>query len=676
MKFKKVLFVVGAVTASQSAMSQVDSLDYIQTLDEIVVSGTMKPVTRSESSVPVEVYSTSFFKANPVANVFEAVANINGVRPQVNCNVCNTGDIHINGLEGPYTMVLIDGMPIVSGLSTVYGLSGIPQSLIEQVEVVKGPASALYGSEAVGGLINVITKNAYAAPRFSLDAMGTTWQEYNVDLGTKLNLKEGVSTLLGVNYFNYQKPIDKNKDNFTDVTLQHKISVFNKWDFAMPNNKMFSIAGRYLYEDRWGGEMDWTPKYRGGDQKYAESIYTNRGELFGKYELPTTENLTLQFSASWHDQNSYYGNEPFMAQQNIYFGQLLWDKKIANHDLLLGLANRYTYYNDNTPATSHNNSKQKHSYLPGIFIQDEVKFNSQNALLAGLRYDHHSVHGSIFTPRVNYKWNTEDKRTVLRFSIGNGYRVANIFTEDHAALTGARDVIFTEKLKPETSWNANINGVQSFYLDNGTYINLDAMAFYTHFGNKIIPDYETDPNKIIYANLHGHAVSKGVSLNTQFVFPSGLKILAGGTLLDVYSVENNVKSRQLFTERFTGTWTVGYEFRTIGLNIDYTGNLYSPMRLPLLSKKDPRPEYSPWWSIQNIQITKNIGKGFEIYGGVKNLLNWTPAKNIPFLIARTEDPFDKNLGVNNPYDLTFDPTYVYAPNQGIRGFLGVRLNLK
>jgi outer membrane receptor for ferrienterochelin and colicins len=100
------------------------------------------------------------------------------------------------------------------------------------------------------------------------------------------------------------------------------------------------------------------------------------------------------------------------------------------------------------------------------------------------------------------------------------------------------------------------------------------------------------------------------------------------------------------------------------------------MRLPLLNELDPRKEYSPTWSIQNIQLTFGGFKKIELYGGVKNLLNWTPNRGNPFIIARANDPFDKHPEVDNPYNLTFDPTYVYGPNQSIRGFLGVRLTIK
>jgi outer membrane receptor for ferrienterochelin and colicins len=660
-------------------------LDFIlrenNTLDEVVITGTLKPVSRLESAVPVEVYKPAFFKKNPTANIFEALQNVNGVRPQLNCNVCNTGDIHINGLEGPYTLVLIDGMPIVSGLSTVYGLSGIPNSLLERIEIVKGPASSLYGSEAVGGLINIITKNPSNAPLFSADTFVTDWGELNVDLGFKGNLGKTASVLTGVNYFNYSNPIDNNDDNFTDVTLQDRISVFQKWNFNRKSKKQLSLAGRFFYEDRWGGELQWEKKYRGGDEVYGESIYTKRWELLGAYELPTIEKMLFSFSYTDHDQNSVYGNIPYLAKQRIGFGQLTWDKKLRKHDFLFGTALRYQYYDDNTTATV----TEDVNWIPSLFVQDEIAFNDNHKILLGARYDYNNNHGNIFTPRFAYKWKINDNN-ILRFNTGTGFRIVNLFTEEHAALTGSRDVIVLEELKPERSINANINYLKKIYTNNGNFIGLETTAWYTRFSNSIIPDYDTNPNQIIYKNLEGHAVTKGLSTNLDFVFNNGLKMILGATYMDVSKTENDVTTQQILTEKFSATWAISYRINKLSLDIDYTGNVYGPMRLPLLGDLDPRSEYSPTWSIQNIQFTFNKFKNIEIYGGVKNLLNWTPNKGNPFIIARANDPFDKNVAFDangnvqstpdNPYALTFDPGYVYGPNQGIRSFIGLRYTLK
>jgi len=660
-------------------------------LDAVVVTGTMKPVTRLESPIAVEVYSPQFFKKNPSPSLFEALQNVNGVRPQINCNVCSTGDIHINGLEGPYTMVTIDGMPIVSSLSSVYGLFGIPTQLIERVEIVKGPASGLYGSEAIGGLINIITKSPDKAPKFAVNLMSTSWQEHNADLGFRFKAGKA-SSLVGVNYFNYGKTFDKNGDNFTDATLQHRISVFNKWNLHRNHNRLASLALRYFYENRWGGEMQWNKKFRGTDSVYGESIYTNRWEAIGKYQLPLAEKILFSFSATSHNQNSFYGVTPFMADQKILFGQTVWDKQLGNHSALFGLAGRYNYYDDNSTATvdtlSKINQPEKY-FLPGIFVQNEWKLNPTHTLLLGLRYDHHPAHKTILTPRFAYKWAMSDK-DVFRLNAGTGFRVVNIFTEDHAALTGARAIEIAEKLDPEKSYNVNLNYSRKFGGPSRS-VHMDASAWYSYFKNQIIADYQTDLNKIIYDNLKGHAVSKGLTLNLELNWMQRLKGLIGITLQDVAKMEKKVngklvKERPLLTERWSGTWSLSYSFPSSGITIDYTGNIYGPMKLPLASHLDPRNSPSPAWSIQNIQITKWVSKSFELFGGIKNLLNWTPAKNNAFIIARSHDPFDKKVvrDVNgtvlstseNPYALTFDPAYVYAPNQGIRLFAGLRFNVR
>ena len=653
-------------------------------LNEVVISGTLKPVLRIESPVPVEVYTPAFLKKNPTPSIFEALQNVNGVRPQLNCNVCNTGDIHINGLEGPYTLVLIDGMPIVSGLSTVYGLSGIPNSLIEQVEIVKGPASSLYGSEAVGGLINVITKLPEYAPRLSVDVFGTTWGEANFDLGLKHDFGKA-SALLGANYYNYSNPKDENGDNFTDVTLQDRISLFNKWSFTRKDNRIASLAGRFFYEDRWGGEMNWNPSYRGGDEVYGESIYTTRYEVLGSYQLPISEKVLFNFSYTDHDQNSVYGDVKYMAQQRIGFGQFTWDKRLGKHDMLFGVAGRYNYYDDNTTATSNRDiNEPEEIVIPSVFVQDEYKFNDNHTLLAGARYDYDKRHGSIFTPRLAYRLKLSEN-DIIRLNTGTGFRVVNLFTEDHAALTGAREVIIEGELDPERSYNVNLNYLKKIYLNGGTILNFESSAWYTYFTNAILPDYDTNPNQIIYSNLDGNAISKGIGFNMDADFSNRFKAILGFTYQDVTTTEKGETTQQMLTEKFSGTWALTYRIFKYNLSIDYTGNLFGPMRLPLLGDLDPRPDYSPTWSIQNIQFTYDKIKNIELYAGVKNLLNWTPAKSAPFLISRANDPFDKEVTFdssgnavatpNNPYALTFDPNYVYAPNQGIRGFFGIRYTL-
>jgi outer membrane receptor for ferrienterochelin and colicins len=639
-------------------------------LEEVVISGTLSQVSKLKSAVQIELYSADFFRATPKASFFEAIEGINGIRPQLNCNVCNTGDIHINGQEGANTMVLIDGLPLVSGLSTVYGLSGIPQSLIKQVEVIKGPASTLYGSEAIGGVINLITKLPENVHRFNIDTYTTSWGELNVDLGAKYQLKT-IQGLIGVNYFNYSNPIDTNEDGFTDLTLQHRISIFNK--IKMKRN---SIAFRYFYEDRWGGEMNWNSDYRGGNQVYGESIYTSRIEMFGKYDV--SKHLFLQYSLNNHDQNSVYGTTSYNALQTIGFVQGLYSKALKNHNLLVGATYRYTSYDDNTPATEI----KEITSLPGLFIQDEWKLGNSQTLLSGIRYDKNSVYGDIWTPRLNYKWASKNESSVVRLGFGTGYRVVNVFTEDHAALTGARDVVFTEDILPEKSWNVNINWNQKLYSKFGTIFDLDLSVFKTEFSNRILPDYETNPNQIIYSNLDGKSVTQGITLNINSLSANGLKVNLGATFIDSKIIQNNETEYPFLTEKFSGNYRISYTIYNPKITFDLSGTVIGPMKLPLLGALDTRDPESPVINIMNLQTTYSF-KEFELYAGIKNIFNFKPASNS---IARVFDPFDTGVEFgnngqviatpNNPNALSFDPSYVYYSNQGSNGFLGLRYHIK
>jgi outer membrane receptor for ferrienterochelin and colicins len=654
-------------------------------MGEVVISGTMKPISKMDSPIPVEVYSPTYFKKNPSPNIFESLQMVNGIQPQLNCNVCNTGDIHINGMEGPYTMILIDGMPIVSSLSTVYGLAGIPNSMVKRIEIVKGPASTLYGSEAVGGLINIITKDAAGSDKLRVDLSATSVGEYNADVTAKLKLNNKVSSLLGINYFNCQQLRDINKDNFTDVTLQNRISVFNKWSFKQKHNLQSTLALRYVNENRWGGEVQWQPKFKGTDSVYGESINTNRVEMISTVAL--TSSITADISYNYHLQDSYYGRIKYYATQQVAFAQLRWNKTLGRHDVLMGIPFRYTFYDDNSPATEDKNGSNKpaHVSLPGIFVQDQFTVNEKLTTLLGLRYDYNNKHGSIVTPRLSFKLST-NKNNTFRLSTGNGFRVVNLFTEDHAALTGAREVVIASALKPEKSWNVNFN-YTGFIAHSKGYIGVDASIFYTRFSNKIVADFITDPAKIIYDNLRGYAISRGITLNTDFSFMNGIKIIAGATWMDVFEMDKdangvNTKVPQLFAPKISGTFAVSYTMRKARLAADLTGKVNGPMYLPVVPN-DYRPAMSPLYGIVNFQLTKTFKRGFEFYGGIKNIFNFLPAD--PLL--HPDDPFDRpggkyfnSYGIarpdTNPNGYVFDPSYNYAPVQGAKAFIGVRWFMK
>ena len=220
---------------------------------------------------------------------------------------------------------------------------------------------------------------------------------------------------------------------------------------------------------------------------------------------------------------------------------------------------------------------------------------------------------------------------------------------------------------------------KSFFLKKGAIIDFDLSLFTTQFSNKIIPDYDTDPNKIIYDNLDGRSISNGLSLNANLLAQEGLRVNLGATYIDTFAEENSIKTMPYLTERFQGVWKVEKKWITNDIILDFTGTITGALKLPTLSNLDPRPSYSDPFSILNIQLTKIWNNSVESYGGIKNILNFTPPRNS---IARSFDPFDRQVAFDstgnalptpdNPYALTFDPTYVYTSNQGIRFFFGLR----
>lgn len=637
-------------------------------LDQVVVTGTMRKTYVKDSPVKVSVVKSEQLQQGKIsANIMDLISSVNGLSTQLNCGVCGTNAIRINGVEGPNTAVLIDGMPIMGALASVYGLNGISPSIIDQVEVIKGPQSTLYGTQALGGVVNIITKNPATTPTFSADIYAKSTEEGNVNVAysPKIGRFEGFVSGNVVRQENY---FDKNGDNFNDIAQQSRISLFGKGTLLGENmEQRLNVATKVYTENRTGGVREFSDNLRGSNQIYGESIYTNRFELMTDYR-PAGLNEQLRFSgaATYHDQDSYYGTDWYDAQQGILFGQATWDQAIGDHfKLLSGTTLRYETYDDNTPATSDGIDRR---WIPGIFSQGEWTFGDFT-FLGGLRIDHHSEHGYVTAPRLSTKFSPTDL-TTFRASAGTGFRVVNVFTEDHAALTGSRDVVFNEDLDPEKSKNITASVEQIIpFGTNPMTVSLD--GFYTHFSNKIIPDYDQDPNLIVYENLDGFSVTRGFSVDLDQNFTAiPFSYNASITIMDVFTDENGKKQALTYAPDYTGSFGATYDVRSLDLSLGYNSNLVGPKRMPNSYVENfERDQWSPAFSTHDLKITKEFadvnsskGIGFEAYISVENIFDYTQGS--PLVDAR------------NPFGPDFDTIYTWGPIVGRTFSLGARINLR
>jgi outer membrane receptor for ferrienterochelin and colicins len=653
-------------------------------LNEVVVTGTMRETFVKASPVKVEVITADrISKQLPVTNLMESLQLMNGIQEVNACGVCFTNSISINGLPGPYTAVLMDGSPIFGNLASVYGLNGIPTQMIDRIEVVRGPSSTLYGSEAIAGVINIITKEPVAANAVAFDMMTTSHDELALNtILTHGNKKWRAQT--GVNAFHANRFEDNNSDQISDLLGVDRVSMFSKWQLKRPDYKQFTVAAKVYYENRWNGVESFFNNrnyrtLRGNDSIYGESIYTRRAELFGTYDLPGKEDIRVDYSFSWHGQDSYYGSDHYEAEQHIAFTNLIWTKRVKKHTIIGGITNRYQFYDDNTVATNEAlNNEPERQYIPGVFLEDEWQVAKRFVLLGGMRLDAYQQHGLIPSPRFSAKWEI-DQWTAIRLNSGTGFKVVNLFTEDHAFVSGQRAVEIREQLLPERSWNVatNLHHTHALW---GTAGSFDVDVYYTRFTNKINPNYD-EPGKIIYENIPGFAESYGLSamFTQQFTIPLSysLGVNLNKTLNTTFEDDKTVSEPLPFAPLWSSVFTLNYKMRPWKLDLAYSANFNGPMHLPAVfdvnadgSLKDqPRSQISESFMIHTIQLTKCVGKKdrWDIYGGVQNIFNYM-------------QPISPLAGFNDPnyrvgFSPFFDTAYAFAPMDGREFFIGLRLNI-
>ena len=636
---------------------------------DVVVSANRESSFVESSPTKIDVVTQRDLQRIPALDITQSCEYVPGIKVQDNCGVCGTTDIRIQGLEGQYAQILINGMPIVSNLGMVYGLRGISPTMIKQIELIKGPATILFGPEAIAGTMNIILKSPDELPALQFSSQINSFQEHGLAGTLRSVVSQNVRTSLTAEYQGNQYRTDKNQDGFMDVPLYRRLSLMNAWTITTTSWDI-QLFGRYFYEDRSGGQMAWTNEFRGSDVLYGESIFTNRAELFGTAEtlLAPAWKLQLRFSTIGHHQDSQYGLENYTARQFVgYADALALYTASPEHLWTFGLAHRTERYTDNTPATLEPLTG-KHIpvwyHIPSVFAQYDYTGNIMSAQL-GLRYNYHNIQGSIFQPRASLKFSL-DEETTLRFTGGTGFRAVNIFTEDHAALTGARRVVIQERLRPEQS----VSGAMSIqheidHVAGGT-LRLSGDAHWTHFSNKIIADYDTNPDLIIYKNLSNedYAISRGFSVGAEYSFAFPLRTKLTWEVLNTYRVEQGIREEIWFNPRYRVFFDAYYALPEWQTELQFTGKITGAQRMPRIEDDNGslvRPLESPVWSIWNIQITKRF-TGWEIFGGVENIFNFTQSSPL--------------IAPEAPFSDRFETAYIWAPIRGRILTLGIRVSME
>ncbi|MGM0597033.1 MAG: TonB-dependent receptor plug domain-containing protein [Myxococcota bacterium] len=650
--------------------------------DPIVVTATRNKRTIKDVPVKTEVIGSKKMEQKGAKNVYEAIDNEVGLQVDNMCSICNARGIKISGMPNRYTLYLVDGMPLYSSLGTTYALSGIPVGLIKQLEIVKGGSSVLYGSNAVAGVVNVITKK----PNKNFNLINFSYGNYGkihlsaVASAKKKNLfgKGTQGGIIGFANHEQMNSIDQNNDGITEMAAYTR-SFVGATFFTYPLSFMDLIFRTSLMnEQRQGGGKgeflgvitDWDPENQTGKRAISESILTNRFENTLKISF-YGKNITANIDAAFvfHKQDSDYEGEYYFGKQHIFYANpyLNW-KAGDNYDLLIGGSYRQEKLEENL-AVSEYNYKQT-----GIFAQGNFHLKKKFELLHGVRYDYHNVFGSVFTPRLAAKF-SPSKYFTTRLSMGTGFRAPTTFYEYNHGVHPTGYSIHMDAEDPEKSMGGNL----SFTLSKILRSTLTVELGYNQIENAIFMEKNEDGSVVTVGNSDEKfsVFSLESSLNTKL---SKLFVFSLGYGYYKYKDDGGVLATAPASQRFTASMT--FAWKRFELSLD--GKLMAPMNLTsvyghgynpiaganldqLLTGTDgadtnsQKLAESPWWGLVNLNMHFHINPRVKAYIEVNNLLDYHQNDK--------ETPVYFPAGCSGCEPSPLDVVYIWGPLQG-RTFMG------
>lgn len=597
------------------------------------------------------------------------------VQPQTTNVVTNSKELRILGLSGVYNQVLIDGLPMIQGLSYTYGISSIPGTLVENIYVSKGANSVLQGFESISGQINVETKDPDKTDQLLLNAYMNSFLEkqFNANYAFK---KGNWSNLTAFHTTQPAGKVDRDGDDFLDLPLLTRYMLFSKWKYG--NDQAWGwnsrIGLRFFNEQRIGGQTFFDAESdKGSTTAYGQTVNINQPEIFTKtgYRFNDIHNIVLFASGFHQDLNSFFGTLDYNAQQTYFYGNIQYELNYSKYVLKTGISFRYLNLNEDIGFTdtllqrSYAGNYIRLENIPGIFAENTMHFlDDKLTWIAGIRADHHNQFGLMVTPRTLVKYNITPKTTV-RANIGTGWRTVSLFSENINLLASSRDIIFAEQLKPEEAVNYGINLTRNFAADENNLSGYFSADFYrTDFQNQIFPDYDTAPTKAIIRNFTGASISNGFQAEMFIKFWKRFELKTGYNYLDVYREIGETKEQLPFNPMHKVLAVFSYKPVSNKFHFDVNVHWYGKQRLPD-TKSNPaefqRPDFSEPFTIANAQFTYNFNK-FEIYTGCENIFD-----------LRQKRPV---ISWQNPFSPYFDTSSVWGPTRGREIYAGVRFKIE
>jgi outer membrane receptor for ferrienterochelin and colicins len=627
---------------------------------------------QSRSATKTEVISEQELTKAACCDLAGCFETQMSVQPQTTNILTNARELRILGVSGVYNQVLIDGMPLIQGLSYTYGISTYPGTLANNIFVAKGANTVIQGFDGFSGQINLIMKQGDHEEKLLLNGYINLFGEkqFNANIGIGDSKR---SLITSVHAVQPAMHMDRDKDGFLDMPLITRYSIYQKLNIGRENVKgFFSRTGwRMTSEERIGGQTHFQKEHDAGrTSAYGQTVNYVQPELYTKTGYRWNGRSALFYSGSvfTQNQNSWYGTLRYNAKQWSGWSQLQYEQGYGEEHLLkVGVSYRHLSLLEDidfpyhTLGRSYAGRYTRVENIPGIYAENTLEFDEKLTIMTGLRADHHNQFGTTLTPRSTIRWEFVPNH-IVRASAGTGWRTVNVFSENLNLMASSRNVVFASTPTPERAFNTGINYTHNFSFNNfsGTF-SMD--YYYTRFFNQVFPDYDTQPNLAIIDNFRGLSASNALQSDLNLVLFNLFDVKLAYNFLDVFRKIDNQKMLLPFNARHRFLLAVSYSTINERWQFDMNSHYYGVQQLP---QTQNLPEVlrisnqSKPYQVFNVQVTHKW-KRWDFYAGCENLLDFRQLQPI----MSWQDPF-------SPY---FDTSFVWGPTRGREIYAGFRYKI-